>query len=221
MDFEALLFDMDGLMLDTERISDELFAAAGPRFGVSIGPAEMALLRGVTHEAGRAAFAKRFGPDFPYDALLDDVHKGLFARVEAEKPLKPGLLALLDACDGRGIRCAVASSSSRFIVEHHLAATGLAGRFGAVVCGDGVARSKPAPDIYLAAARALGADIARCMVLEDSYNGVRAGAAAGAATVMVPDLSAPTGEMRALAWRIVPSLRQVIPLLGLCGEKKA
>ena len=213
MKFDALLFDMDGLMFDTERLADELFAAAAPQFGITIGPGEMALLRGVSHAAGRAAFQARFGADFPYDRLTDRVHEGLLRRVAQERPLKPGLLELLAFCRARQLPCAVASSSSRSIVESYLRETGVADCFEAVVCGDQVARSKPAPDIYLAAAAALGAQPARCMVLEDSYNGMRAGAAAGCAAVMVPDIDPPTDEIRALAWRIVPTLADVIPLL--------
>lgn len=214
MRFDAVLFDMDGLMFDTERLSDRIFARVGREYGVTIGPKEMSLLRGRTYEAGRAAMAARFGPKVLYDEMMAKVRTELVRQVTLQKPLKPGLLELLQHCRERGIRRAVASSTDEAIVRRYLADTGLTGLYDAVVCGDMVERSKPEPDIYLAAARALGVPPARCLVLEDSYNGMRAGAAAGCAAVMVPDLDPPTEEMRALAYRVVDSLFEVIPLLA-------
>ena len=176
--FDAVLFDMDGLMFDTERLSGQIFAQVSREYGMIIGPKEMALLRGRTYEAGRAAMAARFGPAVPYDEMMAKVWAELVRQVTLQKPLKPGLLELLRHCRQRGIRCAVATSTNQAIVEKYLADMGLAEWYEAVICGDMVERSKPEPDIYLAAARALGVPPARCLVLEDSYNGMRAGAAA-------------------------------------------
>ncbi len=211
--FDAVLFDMDGLMFDTERLSGQIFAQVSREYGMIIGPKEMALLRGRTYEAGRAAMAARFGPAVPYDEMMAKVWTELVRQVTLQKPLKPGLLELLRHCRQRGIRCAVATSTNQAIVEKYLADMGLAEWYEAVICGDMVERSKPEPDIYLAAARALGVPPARCLVLEDSYNGMRAGAAAGCAAVMVPDLDPPTAEMRDIAYWVVDSLLDVIPLL--------
>ena len=108
---------------------------------------------------------------------------------------------------------AVVSSTHRSLVENNLRVAGIRDFFSELVCGDMVRRSKPAPDIYLTAARQLTVPPQTCLVLEDSYNGVRAGAAAGCITVMVPNMDPATPEMEQLCRCIVPSLREVIPLL--------
>ena len=128
-------------------------------------------------------------------------------------PAKPGLFALLDYLEEQTIPRIVASSSPRAMIEQNLQTTGTARYFHDVVCGADVQHSKPAPDIFLEAARRLRVDIRRCLVLEDSFNGVRAGHAAGAVTVMVPDLAAPDDEMRRLYTRCCRDLYEVRDLL--------
>ncbi len=209
----AVLFDMDGLMFDTERLSDRIWHALGPRYGIEIGPDEMALLRGRSYQAGKEAFLQRFGTEFPYDQLARDAHAELRRRLDVQVPKRPGLEELLAFLQGRRVPMAVASSTNREQVERNLTASGVRGFFSAVLCGDMVARSKPEPDIYLAAAAALAVPAGRCLVLEDSHNGVRAGAAAGCETIMIPDTSPVTPEMRSLAAAVLPTLADVIPYL--------
>ena len=129
-------------------------------------------------------------------------------------PKMPGLDALLAFLRAHGVAMAVASSTNRAQVEEYLETAGVRGFFGAVLGGDMIERSKPCPDIYLAAARALGVPPEECLVLEDSYNGVRAGAAAGCETVMIPDLAPATDEMRALAACVLPGLADVAGYLA-------
>jgi HAD superfamily hydrolase (TIGR01509 family) len=120
---------------------------------------------------------------------------------------------LLDALRARNCKMAVASSTDSARVLHNLETAGVRGYFSAVIGGDQVTHSKPEPEIFLKAAAALDTPPGLCMVLEDSYNGVRAGAAAGCFTVMVPDMDPPTPEMERLAWAIVPGLTDVARLL--------
>ena len=128
-------------------------------------------------------------------------------------PCKPGLKELLALLESRGMPRIVASSSPRSMIEQNLQTTGTARYFHDVVCGADVKRSKPAPDIFLEAARRLELDIHDCLVLEDSFNGVRAGHAAGAVTVMVPDLAQPDEEIRQLYTCCCHDLLEVRDLL--------
>ena len=213
MQIQAVLFDMDGLMIDTERLSDQIWCEIGARYGLTITPADTALLRGRNRAGGRAAFLKRFGPDVPFDTMCDAVVGRLTALLARSVTLMPGLTELLEALRSRNIPMAVVSSTHRSLVENNLRVAGIRDFFSELVCGDMVRRSKPAPDIYLTAARQLNIPPQACLVLEDSYNGVRAGAAAGCITVMVPNMDPATPEMEQLCRCIVPSLREVIPLL--------
>lgn len=208
----AVLFDMDGLMFDTERVSDEVWCDVAKRNGFAMTSRDVSLLRGRNYEGGRAAMCERFGADFPYDALAAEAIREIGARLDRHIPLRPGLFALLDALRGMGCKMAVASSTHSSRVLRNLERTGVRDYFSAVIGGDAVTRSKPDPEIFLLAAKALDIPPAACMVLEDSYNGVRAGAAAGCFTVMVPDLDPATPEMERLAGAIVASLDAVIPL---------
>lgn len=156
---------------------------------------------------------ERFGAGFPYDDMSAEVWREVEARLEHSVPLRPGLFELLDALRARNCKMAVASSTDSARVLHNLETAGVRGYFSAVIGGDQVTHSKPEPEIFLKAAAALDTPPGLCMVLEDSYNGVRAGAAAGCFTVMVPDMDPPTPEMERLAWAIVPGLTDVARLL--------
>ncbi len=209
----AVLFDMDGLMFDTERLSIDCWRRAGEHFGYTITPQDVALLRGRNREGGRQAFLKRFGPELPYDKLVEDTHAQLDALLEQDVPVRPGLYELLDFLEKRGTKLAVASSTQSPRVIRNLEKAQVRRYFSAVVGGEQVTRSKPDPEVFLKAAAALGAKPCECMVLEDSANGVRAGHAAGCCTVMVPDLDAPDAELFAAADAIVESLLDVPALL--------
>ena len=124
-------------------------------------------------------------------------------------PKKKGLDELLAWLKARGLPAAVASSTYRSLVERNLRTAGVEEYFRKVVTGDQVEHGKPAPDIFLLAARQLGLAPGNCLVLEDSFNGVRAGAAAGCVTVMIPDLSQPTPELLSLCSGCLEDLGQV------------
>lgn len=210
---KAVLFDMDGLMFDTERLTDRIWSELAPRHNIPVTPEDLSLLRGRNHADGKAAFLARFGMDVDYDAFMDDSRRALEQELARHVPERPGLRVLLRFLEQRGFKLAVVSSTHREMVESNLRRAGVRDKFLTVVCGDMVPHSKPSPDIYLRAAALVGEEPCHCMVLEDSYNGVRAGAAAGCFTVMVPDLDPVTPEMEHLADAIVPDLSRVIPLL--------
>ena len=145
--------------------------------------------------------------------MLAEVWRLADERFSQGVPCKPGLHELLGWLQDHNIPCIVASSSPRNMIEMNLKNTGVDGYFKGVVCGADVEHSKPAPDIFLLAARQLGLPAEECLVLEDSFNGVRAGHAAGAVTVMVPDIAQPDEEMRSLYTCCCRDLLEVRDLL--------
>ncbi|WP_255322951.1 HAD family phosphatase [Lysobacter sp. K5869] len=209
---DAVLFDMDGLMLDSEQAMLETWREAAVAENLAAEDAVWLAMVGMHDRASLAHLSGHFGADAA--ARLRDTSYRLYdERVAAGLPRKNGLLELLDLLEAHGVPKAVATSTQRPRALAKLAATGLLGRFRIVVTGSDVEHPKPAPDIYQLAARELGVDVRRCVVLEDSEPGVRAALAAGATPIQIPDLVAPGEELRAFGHRIVASLEQARGLL--------
>ena len=196
---KAVIFDMDGLMFDTERLWDTLWEPACKELGLPL-PTDMAKFqaggRGLAGDNLRRHVAE-YIPGDP-QKVLDKVWQLADERFAQGVPCKPGLKELLSTLEDLGMPRIVASSSPRNMIEMNLQTSGTARYFHDIVCGNEVKLCKPAPDIFLEAARRIKVDIHDCMVLEDSHNGIRAGHASGAETVMVPDLLPVTDEMRSL-----------------------
>ncbi len=204
-------------MFDTETLAFRAWSQALAEHGLEMQAAEYSRLIGRNMVDARLILLDAYGPDTPVDAL--DAARFRYSTAEvAERgvPLKPGLVALLDALDVLGIRRAMATSTGRERATALLDRAGLSGRFQAIICGDDVTRGKPAPDIFLAAARRLDAPPESCLVLEDSEPGIRAAYAALMKAVLIPDLAPVAPDARGLAWRIVDTLDDVIPLLSQC-----
>lgn len=215
-DIQGVIFDMDGLMFDTQVVWDRLWTPALAAFGLTPTTAFIAQARGTTGDATYAAIRRNFGADAPAEAIylkLRDFATQEFAAHPV--PIKPGLRELLDYLRKREIPRAVASSSPKQMILTNLRNTGINDYFKetCVVCGQDVTRSKPAPDIFLEATHRLGTDPAHTIVLEDSYQGVRAGATGGFITIMVPDLLQPTDEIRGLCAKVCHTLAEVIPYI--------
>jgi HAD superfamily hydrolase (TIGR01509 family) len=211
---EAAVFDMDGLLLDTEAVFREVMAEASAARGVDLPDEVFLRMVGLPEAASRTVAMAHFGEDFAYDPWLEHVWELAHARLADGAPLKAGVAEVLDALDAAGLPRAIATSSGHAVVERHLRPSGLLARFDAVIAAGDYARGKPAPDPFLAAAAALGVAPAACLALEDSHNGVRAAHAAGMMTVMVPDLLPATEEMRSLCLTIAASLHDVAALLA-------
>lgn len=211
----AILFDMDGLMIDTERMAQRAWQRAGAEFGFTLPDALYLQAVGRTAKATEVLFRAGLGVDFPFEAVYARKQHYLYTAIEEEGiPTKPGLLELLDLVDQQGIAKAVATSTARMLALKKLTAANLLHRFETMVCGDEVAQGKPAPDIFLAAAAKLGVAPAHCIVLEDSSAGIQAAHAAGMRAIWVPDLIQPTATMTPLADRVLTNLYQVIDLLS-------
>jgi HAD superfamily hydrolase (TIGR01509 family) len=210
---EAVVFDMDGLLVDSETMYRDCMMAVATRYGRELPLSVYLTMIGLAHPESRRNAVRHFGEDFPYDTYLQDVWAEASRQHEIGVPLKPGALELLDYLQAADLPCAIATSSRHHVVELQLGRKGLLPRFRAVVAGGDCARGKPHPDPFLAAAEKLGVDPTLCLALEDSHNGVRSAHAAGMMTVMVPDLLDATDEMRGLCVTVAASLYEVRAML--------
>ena len=210
LNVKAAIFDMDGTMFDTEAMYARGMARAGVEFGYDIHHGIYLGTVGLPEIGWKTHLRNTFGPDFPLDVIatrtLDHVH----AELELSGlPIKPGLIEFLDALDAWGVPYAIASSSKRKTIQRNLGLAGLTTRFPVVVGGEEVQHGKPAPDIFLEAARRLNTAPENCVVLEDSEAGIRGAHAAGMIAIMIPDLKPPSDEMRQLAHVVLPTLHEV------------
>jgi HAD superfamily hydrolase (TIGR01509 family) len=213
-DFDAVVFDMDGLMFDTEAIYSRTSRRAADELGFPFDEAfYRARFTGRRLVDSEAELIAHFGEGFPLRRYRELSIAYLRAELERGAPQKPGLLALLAALEEHRIPIGVATSTERDLALLTLGP--LARRFAHVTTGDEVTQGKPAPDIFLLACARLRAEPARCVVLEDSSAGIRAAHAAGAIPIWVPDLQIPDAQTRALAAAVCQSLVDVKTLLAV------
>ena len=211
---DGVIFDMDGTMFDTERMWATFWEPALAALGLSYREGLAEAARGTAGVTTRNVVRQFYGPDCDAEAIVDSLHRVADeVFFSAPVPKKPGLDALLAWLKARHIPMAVASSSREAMIRHNLDVWGLTQDFTAIVSGQHVAHSKPDPEIFLLTAQKLGVEPSRCLVLEDSYNGVRAGAAGGFVTVMVPDLVPADDEMKRLYTMECASLEEVLEKL--------
>jgi HAD superfamily hydrolase (TIGR01509 family) len=210
---EAVVFDMDGLLFDTETLYQEAALLAATEGGHDISSGIILRLVGLPWQRAREMLLEHFGGDFPVIEFEAAWLRHFWVIAEARLALKPGAIELLDTLDALALPRAIATSSAHRTVQHHLAMHGLVDRFHAVIGHGDYASGKPAPDPYLNAAERLGVAPEACLALEDSHNGVRSASAAGMMTVMVPDLLPPTDEIRALCMVIAADLHEVRRLI--------
>jgi HAD superfamily hydrolase (TIGR01509 family) len=206
----AVVFDMDGLMLDTEPLAARAWLVAARQVGVDFDAAVNPSLVGRTFRDCRTLILEHHGPGYPVDALMDAWHGAYDDLVEREGLVpKPGLHELVDWLERAHVPCAVATSTRRSRARAKLERVALHSRFAALVGGDEIAHGKPAPDIFLEAAARLGVPPAACLVLEDSVPGVAGAIAAGMAAIMVPDRAAPPPRIAGRAPTVMASLVEV------------
>lgn len=216
---EAVIFDMDGIMFDTEHLMIRELERTAREFGYSGTEKIAEEIMGTNAQAVRRTFLRHYGADFPYDRFMAFRQERIDREIrENGVPLKPGLFELLRYLRENGYGAAVATSTSRKHALEYIRSTGAEPYFQKIICGDMLEKSKPDPEIYLTAAAALGRDPQVCMALEDSPNGIRSAHAAGMAAVMVPDMIPPSPELDRLLFARVETLTDVI---GLLEKQKA
>ena len=207
--FQAVIFDMDGTLLDTESVFKTIVFEVCTDLGYEMTEAVHLSMVGGSHERTNQLLVEAYGVTFPY-ALFDERCRVIMReRSHGGVPVKTGARELVSELHARNIPMAVATSSRQPHAQIHLGAAGLLDMFETVVTRDDVVNPKPHPEPYLTAARRLGVDPLTCLALEDSYSGVRAAHAAGMQTVMVPDLVHPSEEIRALGIAVMESLDHV------------
>ena len=208
----GVIFDMDGLMLDTERPILHLWAQVAKPLGWDI-PLETVLRTiGINGNGMRALFLREYGPDFPFDSIQKELSRLVTQEFENGIAHKPGLIILLDHLASLGVPMAVATSTRRERALWKLRIAGILDRFAVLACGDEIVNGKPAPDIYLLAAERLGKAPSGCVGFEDSPAGLKALAAAGIASVFIKDIIEPPKEILATVWRRLENLAEAVTL---------
>lgn len=187
--FEAVIFDMDGLMFDSERVIQKSWDVVGPELGFGKMGKDIYHTLGLNRTEREQYFKKTYGEDFPFQRFQERYREEVRKYTEEHgTPVKPGLYELLKVLKEQNVKMAVATSSSYENTEALLKETKVYGYFQEIVTGNMVERSKPAPDIYQKACERLNVRPERALALEDSYNGIRSAHAAGVKVIMIPDL---------------------------------
>ena len=212
---KLVIFDMDGLMLDTEPLALDGWKVVSKELNLTIPDDLPPKLIGLNRELCKSTMIEHMG-HFDFDRALDILHKSVDDHLEAHgAPLKPGLIHMLDKLEEMGIKKSVATSTgtTRALMKLNLA--DIAQRFHVIIGGDQVPYSKPAPDIFLKAAEASGVEPHDCIVLEDSTAGAQGGYSAGMQVIVIPDLHPPTETTRKQAFAICKDLYEACELISL------
>lgn len=211
MQYQAVVFDMDGVIFDTERLVIEFWKEVAKKHNIPNIEHTCIQCLGTNRVRTREIFLENYGADFPFDPyraevteLFDTHYKGV------PLPTKPGIRELLSYLQEQDIKVGLASSTAQHLVRDEIGTAGLLPYFQTLVCGDMVEHSKPAPDIFLKACEILNADPTKSIAIEDSFNGIRSAHCAGMTPIMVPDQVQPTDEIRTLAFHVMPSLLDVL-----------
>ncbi len=210
----AVIFDMDGLMFDSERIVQMSWNITGDRLGYKRLGDNIYHTLGMNAARRKIYFQSIYGPDFPYEAF-HQYTRSVFQEIVRENgiPMKPGLTELLDFLKSSGIRAAVATSSSQDYAMRNLKNAGIDSCFSGFLTGNMVTQGKPAPEIYEKACRLIGVSPWEALALEDSPNGIRSAHAAGLRPIMIPDLVKEAPEIDPLLEARLASLHDVIPYI--------
>jgi HAD superfamily hydrolase (TIGR01509 family) len=209
----AVIFDMDGLLFDTEALYRDALTIAADGLGVEASVDLFLSTIGLSSEETKARMGAHFGSAVDIELLWKNASGHFQDLADKRLCLRPGVIELLSLLDTLRLPAAIATSSGPESVSHHLAVHRLDGRFRAIAASGSYVRSKPHPDPFLKAAELLGADPASCIALEDSHNGVRSAASAGMMTIMVPDMLAANAEMRGLCAHVAQDLHEVAQLI--------
>ncbi|MBR2669157.1 MAG: HAD family phosphatase [Solobacterium sp.] len=203
------IFDMDGLMFDTERLYQENWQKIANEMGIVLPGRFAREICGTNGDMLRGIVKKYYHTEDP-DGLFQSVVKGVEEMVKKQVPVKPGLFEILEFFRENGVKMAVASSSYPEVIRHNIKTSNTEQFFDAVVSGSLVGRGKPFPDVFLYAAEQLSLDPKDCYVFEDSINGVLAGLEAGCETIMVPDYAEPNETILSSNAHICASLLEAL-----------
>jgi len=208
--FKAVIFDMDGVIFDSEVCVIESWKVVADKYGIPDVEKVLPRCLGVNYETARQIFKDYYGEDFPYDAYKKECSAVYHERYDGGRlPMKRGIKELLVFLSDNGYKIGLASSTRETTVSSQLIDAGIRVYFDNLTCGDMVSRSKPEPDIYLLACEKVGVNPKDSIAIEDSFNGIRSAHHAGMFPVMVPDLMQPDEEMKMLSGAIFKDLLEV------------
>lgn len=211
---DAVLLDMDGTLVDTETVYHRSLIAALNAYGYSEGAVALChAMIGLPATECQQMLVNHYGDDFPLAAVNEAFAANQKEILRDGLPLKAGARDLLDALEAAQRLMAIVTSSSRRSAERHLTLAGIRPRFDIILTRDDVVHCKPSPDLYLLAAERLGVAPQACVAIEDSNHGVTSAHAAGAITLMVPDMVPPTEESRSKCAAVLPDLNAALALL--------
>ncbi len=214
LEIKGVLFDMDGIILDSEKLYTRFWQEAAIALGYPMTHQQSLGMRSLNSKAGEAKIHSYFGEEASFLAIRNKRIELMNAFVEKEGiELKPGIRKLLKYLKEKNIKTAIATSSPLERAKKYLAPYDLEKEFDEIVTGYMVERGKPEPDIYKYAAEKLELDVKNCLVLEDSPSGIQAGSSAGCVTVMIPDQDQPDEATKKLLFAKVECLEDVIELL--------
>ncbi|MDO5146056.1 MAG: HAD family phosphatase [Eubacteriales bacterium] len=204
---EAVVFDMDGIIFDSERLMTRCWMELDKQYGIPNVEDVCVECLGTNDEETKRIFLHTYGQDFPYERYEQEMMH-LYRKwiSEGKLEMKPGVTDILSWLKQQGIKVGLATSSRRVLAVEEIREAGLLSFFDSITCGDEVSRSKPEPDIYQKACQNLGVKPENAFAIEDSYHGVRAGKSAGMSVIMVPDMKQPDEAISNLADIVLPSL---------------
>ena len=213
--FDAVVFDMDGVIFDSERAVFDCWKEIAGKYGIKDIEKPYLACTGTTMERTREIMREAYGEDFPYDVYAKEASKMYHERYDGGRlPMKAGVVEILDFLKSSDKRIALATSTRRQTVINQLRDAGILDYFEKIVTGDMVSRSKPEPDIYLAACEGLGVEPEKSYAVEDSYNGIKAASRGGLRPIMIPDLLPENEEMAALSETILKNLSELVKYLS-------
>ena len=212
----AIVFDMDGVLVDTEQLWDEVREELTTEWGGRYTPEAQEAMMGMSSLEWSRYLHETVGLRAPPEAINAEVVRRMLARYEVDLPVVPGAVEAVRRLDGEGFKLAVASSSNRELIDAVLRRIELAALFEATVSSEEVDRGKPAPDVYVEAARRLDVPPEKCAAIEDSASGIRAARAAGMRVVAYPNRHyAPSADVLASADAVIASLDALEAVLGV------
>ena len=213
-DFDAIVFDMDGVIFDSEKCVLDCWIELADKYGIPDIKKNFLACTGTNAAKTREIMMEAYGPDFDYDGFAKEASVNFHSKYDnGNLPMKPGVFELLDHLKEIDKRIALASSTRLATVEHQLKHAGVYDYFDEIITGDMVTKSKPDPEIYLLACEKIGIAPSRCYAIEDSYNGIRSAYSGGLRPIMVPDLLPADDEMKEKSEVVLCNLISVIDYL--------
>lgn len=210
---KAVVFDMDGVIFDSEHLIYECWKKIGPKYNFNTLDTVFFKVLGTNMQYTEQVFKAEYGENIPYKEFREEARYAFFDTIaRAGIPVKKGVKELLEYLKTTDYKIGLASSTRLEVVSHELKMAGLYDYFDVVIGGDLLENSKPEPDIYIMACEKLGADPKKSYAIEDSYNGIRSAFSANMIPIMVPDMVAPDDEMRQKAFAIKNDLIEVMEM---------